>query len=121
MMDDLATVARKFKRAVTDSDTEVRFDRVAKPGVSNLLDILAVCTESTPQELAGKYTQYGQLKTDTGEAVAEMLRPIQDRYNELMTDRGELALLLRKGADKAGAVAAATLDRAYAAVGFLPR
>ena len=121
MMDDLVTVTRKFKRAVTDSDTEVRFDRVTKPGVSNLLEILAVCTESTPQELAGKYTQYGQLKTDTGEAVAEMLRPIQDRYNELMTDRGELASLLHQGADKAGAVAAATLDRAYAAVGFLPR
>jgi tryptophanyl-tRNA synthetase len=121
MMDDLATVARKFKRAVTDSDTEVRFDRVAKPGVSNLLEILAVCTESTPQEVAGRYTQYGQLKTDTGEAVAEMLRPIQDRYNELMTDRGQLSLLLHKGADKAGAVAAATLDRAYSAVGFLPR
>ncbi len=121
MLDDLATVTRKFKRAVTDSETEVRFDHAAKPGVSNLLEILAVCTESTPQELAGKYTQYGQLKTDTGEAVAEMLRPIQERYNDLMTDRGELASLLHKGADKAGAVAAATLDRAYAAIGFLPR
>jgi tryptophanyl-tRNA synthetase len=121
MMDDPATVARKFKRAVTDSDSEVRFDRVAKPGVSNLLEILAVCTGSTPQELAGRYNQYGQLKADAGEAVAEMLRPIQDRFNELMTDRGELALLLHKGADKAGAVAAATLDRAYAAIGFLPR
>jgi tryptophanyl-tRNA synthetase len=121
MMDDLDTIARKFKRAVTDSDNDVRFDRAAKPGVSNLLEILAVCTGSTPQDLAGQYTQYGQLKTDTGEAVAEVLRPIQDRYNDLMTDRGELASLLHKGAEKAGAVAAATLDRAYAAVGFLPR
>jgi tryptophanyl-tRNA synthetase len=121
MMDDLAAVARKFKRAVTDSDSEVRFDRAAKPGVSNLLEILAVCTNSSPEELAGKYTQYGPLKSDTGEAVAEMLRPIQDRYNELMTDRGELASLLRKGADKAGTVAAATLDRAYTSIGFLPR
>ena len=121
MMDDLVTVTRKFKRAVTDSETEVRFDRATKPGVSNLLEILAVCMGSTPQELAEKYTQYGQLKTDTGEAVAEVLRPIQERYNDLMTDRGELASLLHKGADKAGAVAAATLDRAYTAVGFLPR
>jgi tryptophanyl-tRNA synthetase len=121
MLDDLAAVARKFKRAVTDSDSEVRFDRATKPGVSNLLEILAVCTGSTPEELAGKYTQYGPLKTDTGEAVAEMLRPIQDRYNDLMTDRGELASLLRKGADKAGTVAAATLDRAYTAIGLLPR
>jgi tryptophanyl-tRNA synthetase len=121
MMDDLATVARKFKRAVTDSESEVRFDRAAKPGVSNLLEILAVSIDSTPAELAGKYTQYGPLKTDTGEAVAEMLRPIQARFNELMTDRGELASLLRKGADKAGVVAAPTLDRAYTAIGFLPR
>jgi tryptophanyl-tRNA synthetase len=121
MMDDPADVARKFKRAVTDSDNEVRFDRAAKPGVSNLLEILAVSTGSTPQELAGKYTQYGPLKTDAGEAVIELLRPIQARYNELLTDRGELASLLRKGSDKAGVVAAATLERAYNAIGFLPR
>ena len=121
MMDDPAEVARKFKRAVTDSDIEVRFDRANKPGVSNLLEILAVCTDSTPEELAGKYTQYGALKTDAGDAVVEMLKPIQQRYNSLMTDRGELASLLHKGAEKAGAVAAATLDRAYAAIGFLPR
>ncbi len=121
MMDEPAEIARKFKRAVTDSDNEVRFDRANKPGVSNLLEILAVSTGSTPQELATKYTQYGPLKTDAGEAVVELLRPIQGRYNELMTDRGELARLLRKGADKAGEVAAATLDRAYKAIGFLPR
>ena len=121
MMDDPADVARKFKRAVTDSDNEVRFDPTAKPGVSNLLEILAVCAGSTPQALAEKYTQYGPLKTDAGDAVIELLRPIQGRYNELMTDRGELASLLHKGADKAGDVAAATLDRAYSAIGFLPR
>jgi tryptophanyl-tRNA synthetase len=121
MMDAPADITRKFKRAVTDSENEVRFDRVAKPGVSNLLDILAVSTGSTPQALADKYTQYGPLKADTGEAVVEMLLPIQTRYNELMTDRGELASLLRKGADKATKVAEATLDRAYTAIGFLPR
>jgi tryptophanyl-tRNA synthetase len=121
MMDDPSEIARKFKRAVTDSDNEVRFDRANKPGVSNLLEILAVATDSTPQELATKYTQYGPLKADAGEAIIELLSPIQVRYNELMTDRGELASLLRKGAEKAGHVAAATLDRAYAAIGFLPR
>ena len=121
MMDDPSDIARKFKRAVTDSDNEVRYDRATKPGISNLLEILAVCTDSTPQELADKYTQYGPLKTDSGDAVVELLRPIQTRYAELMTDRGELASLLRKGADKATAVAAATLDRAYTAIGFLPR
>lgn len=121
MMDDPAEITRKFKRAVTDSDNEVRFDRANKPGVSNLLDILAVCTDSTPEAVAGQYTQYGPLKTDAGAAVVELLRPIQQRYNELMTDRGELASLLHKGAEKAGTVAAATLDRAYRAIGFLPR
>ena len=121
MMDDPAEIARKFKRAVTDSDNEVRFDRATKPGVSNLLEILAVATDSTPQDLATKYTQYGTLKSDAGDAIVELLRPIQARYKDLMTDRGELASLLRKGSDKAGHVAAATLERAYTAIGFLPR
>ncbi len=121
MMDDPAEIARKFKRAVTDSDNEVRFDRATKPGVSNLLEILAVATDSTPQALATKYTQYGPLKSDAGDAIVELLRPIQARYKDLMTDRGELASLLRKGSDKAGHVAAATLERAYTAIGFLPR
>jgi tryptophanyl-tRNA synthetase len=121
LMDEPTDIARKFKRAVTDSDNEVAYDRAKKPGVTNLLEILSVCTGTSPQDLAGKYTQYGPLKTDTGEAVIELLRPIQARYDELMTDRAELAALLRKGSQKAGAVAAATLDRAYTAIGFLPR
>jgi tryptophanyl-tRNA synthetase len=98
----------------------VRFDRATKPGISNLLEILAACTGETPEALAERYTQYGALKVDTGEAVVEVLRPIQARYHELMTDRGELQSLLRIGAQKAGAVAAATLARAQAAIGMLP-
>ncbi|MEK7426935.1 MAG: tryptophan--tRNA ligase [Actinomycetota bacterium] len=121
LLDEPATILKKFKRAVTDSDNEVRFDREAKPGVSNLLEILAACVGSSPHTLAASYTQYGPLKTDTGEAVIEMLRPIQARYAELMDDRGELTSLLRKGADKAGAVAQATLQRAYDHIGLLPR
>ena len=121
LMDDPTDIARKFKRAVTDSDNDVAYDRAKKPGVTNLLEILSVCTGTSPQDLAGKYTQYGPLKTDTGEAVIELLRPIQARYNELMTDRAELAALVRKGSQKAGVVAAATLERAYTAIGFLPR
>ena len=113
MMDDPSEIARKFKRAVTDSDNEVRFDRATKPGVSNLLEILAVVTDSTPQELATEVHAVRPAEGRRGEAVVELLRPIQVRYNELMTDRGELASLLRKGSDKAGQVAAATLDRAY--------
>ena len=120
LMDEPAAIVKKFKRAVTDSDSEVRFDREAKPGVSNLLEILAACTGETAEALAGRYTQYGPLKGDTGEAVVELLRPIQARYHELMTDRGELQAMLRTGAAKAGEVAAATLARAQRHLGLLP-
>jgi tryptophanyl-tRNA synthetase len=121
MSDEPATIAKKFKRAVTDSESEVRFDRDAKPGIANLLEILSACTGETPADLATRYTQYGPLKTDAGDAVVELLRPIQARYRELVDDRAQLSALLRRGADKAGAVAQATLARAYDHVGFLPR
>jgi tryptophanyl-tRNA synthetase len=119
LLDDPATIARKFKRAVTDSETEVRYDPATKPGVSNLLEILAAATGQTPANVAHGYTQYGPLKADAGEAVIEMLTPVQQRYQELMADRGELASLLHKGADKARSVASITLRRAYDAVGLL--
>jgi len=119
LMDDPADIARKFKRAVTDSDNTVAYDRATKPGVANLLEILSACTGTPPQDLAAKYTQYGPLKTDAGEAVIELLRPVQARYNELMTDRAELAGLLRKGSSKARVIASATIDRAYDAIGFV--
>jgi tryptophanyl-tRNA synthetase len=120
MLDAPAEIMKKFRRAITDSDNEVRLDRAAKPGVSNLLEILAACTGGAPEALAARYTQYGPLKTDAGEAVVELLLPVQARYRELMADRGELQSLLRVGAGKARAVAAATLARAQAAVGMLP-
>ena len=110
---------KKFKRAVTDSESEVRFDRDTKPGVSNLLEILAACTGRSPSEVSAGFSQYGPLKEAAGEAVVELLRPIQDRHRELVADRGELARLLRVGADKARAVASATLERAYRNIGLL--
>lgn len=121
LLDDPAAIVKKFKRAVTDSESEVRFDREAKPGVSNLLEILSACTGERPEALADRYSQYGPLKTDTGEAVVEMLRPIQARYRELVDDRAQLAALLHQGAEKAGTVARATLQRAYDHIGLLPR
>ena len=120
MLDDPKVVMKKFKRAVTDSESEVRYDVAEKPGVSGLLDILAAATDRTPQQAAEGYTQYGPLKVDTGEAVVAMLEPIQARYHELMDDRAELARLLQVGADKAKAVASDTLGRAYDAIGMLP-
>jgi tryptophanyl-tRNA synthetase len=120
ILDDPAEIARKFKRAVTDSDGEVRFDPGHKPGVSNLLQILAAATGQQPADVAAAYSQYGPLKTAAGEAVIEALRPVQKRAHDLLADRGELAALLRTGADKARTVAAATLERAYTSVGLLP-
>ena len=120
MLDDPTVILKKFKRAVTDSDSEVRYDVADKPGVSSLLDILAAVTDRTPQEAAAGYTQYGPLKSDTGEAVVAMLEPIQARYRELIDDRAELARLLLIGADKARSVASVTLRRAYDAIGLVP-
>ena len=121
LLEEPAVIMKKFKRAVTDSETEVRYDRVDKPGISNLLDILSACSDESTESLAGRYTQYGPLKVDAGEAVVEMLRPIQARYHELITDRDELARMLRVGAERAGTVARATLQRAYDHIGLLPR
>jgi tryptophanyl-tRNA synthetase len=119
LLDEPAAILKKFKRAVTDSDGEVLFDRAEKPGVSNLIEILAACTSRTPQQVAAEYTQYGPLKADAGEAVVEILAPIQHRYHELMGDKAELSRLLRTGAEKARAVASATLERTYSNIGLL--
>ena len=120
LLDEPASIVKKFKRAVTDSDNEVAFDRERKPGVSNLLEILAAATNESPASLATTYTQYGKLKQDTGEAVAEMLRPIQTRYHELMADPAELSNLLALGKDRASKIAQATLARAHSAIGLYP-
>jgi tryptophanyl-tRNA synthetase len=120
VLEDLGAVAKKIKRAVTDLDNEVRFDPETKPGVSNLLSILSACTGRDPADLAGSYTQYGPLKTDTAEAVVELLRPIQARHAELAADPAGTAAILAQGAEKARAIAAPTLARAKAALGLLP-
>jgi tryptophanyl-tRNA synthetase len=123
LVDEPSAVMKKFKRAVTDSDTgpdAVRYDRAAKPGVSNLLEINAAVTGRTPQAVAEDYEQYGALKVDTGEAVLAVLDPIRARYDELMGDPGELARLLAVGADRARKIAAATLGRAQRNIGLLP-
>ncbi len=118
--EDLASVAKKFKRAVTDSDGEVRFDPVAKPGVSNLLSILGAVTGRSPEETAVAYSQYGPLKSDTAEAVVEMLRPIQARIAELRGDPAQTAELLQVGAAKARKVASEVVERAKSSIGLLP-
>lgn len=121
VLEDSESVVRKFKRAVTDSDNEVLYDPVAKPGVSNLLGILAAATGQNPVAVADEYAQYGPLKSDTADAVNEMLNPIRDRFAELSSDPGEIARVLATGADKARTVAAATLERARTNAGLIPR
>ncbi|MFN5602204.1 MAG: tryptophan--tRNA ligase [Acidimicrobiaceae bacterium] len=121
LLDDNATIEKKFKRAVTDSDGIVAYDRENKPGVSNLLDILSASTGTPVETLAAQYTQYGPLKKDTGDAVIALVEPIRARYHELMADPAELTRLLSIGNQRAREVAARTLDRAHRAIGLLPR
>jgi tryptophanyl-tRNA synthetase len=121
ILEPLKSIERKVMRAVTDSDTDVRFDVAEKPGIANLLSILAACTGGEAAALASSYSQYGPLKKDTAAAVVETVRPIQARYAELASDPAETARLLDKGATKAEAIASATLTRAYDAIGLLPR
>ncbi len=119
LLDDPALVVRKIKSAVTDSESEVRYDTAAKPGVSNLLSILGAATGRTPEQVAEGYSMYGPLKADTAEAVVELLRPIQSRFAELEADPAETARLLKLGADKAQSIAAVTLERARTNIGLL--
>ena len=114
------SMTRKIKRAVTDNETEVRYDTTHKPGVSNLLELLAVATGKSPSDLAADYTSYGQLKSDAAQAVVEFLRPVQQRYEEIRSDQVWVEEVLRKGADRARPIAAVTLARAREAMGLVP-
>ena len=121
ILDEPETIRRKLKRAVTDTETEVRYDPESKPGVSNLLSILAAATGRSLDQVASGYSQYGPLKADTAEAVVALLAPVRERYRELEADPSGTAAILADGADKAKAVASGTLARAHEAIGLLPR
>jgi tryptophanyl-tRNA synthetase len=119
VLDPPEVIERKLSRAVTDSDGEVRFDVAAKPGVSNLLSILAASTGESVESLADRYTQYGPLKKDTAAALIEALRPVRERYESLAADPAAMTEVLRKGASKAREVASTTYERARTAIGLL--
>jgi tryptophanyl-tRNA synthetase len=119
VLDPPDVIAKKIKRSVTDSSGEVVYDVAERPGVSNLLSILAACTGGNPAELADGFTQYGPLKQAVAEAVVETVRPLQARYAELSADPAETARLLRQGAERARAVASVTCERAFRAIGLL--
>ncbi len=119
VLDPPEAIDRKIRKAVTDAETEVRYDPVAKPGVSNLLELLAAAGGGDPHALAAEYDSYGPLKKAVAEALAEMLRPVRERRAELAADPGAVESVLVEGATKARTVAGATLDRAMRAAGLL--
>jgi tryptophanyl-tRNA synthetase len=119
LLDPPEVIERKVRKAVTDTDGEVRYDPVAKPGLSNLVELLAVATDRPAAAVAAEYHRYGDLKTALAEALVEMLRPVRERRAALATDPGEVVALLARGADKAGLVASATYRRSAEAVGLL--
>jgi tryptophanyl-tRNA synthetase len=122
LFDDPATIERKIRRAVTDTDTgpdAVRYDPVTKPGVANLLEILAAVQGRRPEAVAGDYTQYGPLKADLAAAVVSVVEPIRAAYRTWAADPGSVAKVLREGALHAGEVAQATLRRASDAMGLV--
>jgi len=122
LLDDDKAVTKKIKSAVTDSEREVRFDTVNKPGVSNLLSIQHALTGRSIADLEASYEGrgYGDLKGDTAELAVESIRPIRERVQELMADPAELRRLMTIGAHRARATAAQTLDAVYQRVGFVP-
>ena len=123
LMEKPEDIARKFKRAVTDSDTErcVRFDRENKPGVSNLMSIYSAVTgksfEAIEAEFDGK--GYGAFKPAVGEAVVETLRPIREEAERILKDKAYLESVYKQGAEKASYVANKTLRKVYKKVGFV--
>ncbi|GAA2140009.1 tryptophan--tRNA ligase [Streptomyces synnematoformans] len=122
LLDEPKSSAKKIKSAVTDTDTEIRYDPEAKPGVSNLLTIYSTLTGDAVAGLEQKYAGkgYGALKTDLADVVTEWVTPFRARTQEYLDDPETLDSLLAKGAEKARAVAAETLAEAYDKVGFLP-
>jgi len=121
MIDPPDVVRKKFKSAVTDSGSDVRHDPEEKAGISNLIEIMAVVSGTTIADVEARYDGqgYGQFKGDVGEAVVELFAPIQQRYEELRGDEGELRRLLAVGADKARAASAPTLETMYERMGFV--
>ncbi len=122
LLDEPKRIVKKIKRAVTDSEAEVRYDVDAKPGVSNLMSILAAVTGKSFDQIEADYagSGYGQFKQDVADALVAELEPIQARYAELRQDTTQLSAVLRQGAEAATARAQPTLRRAREAIGLVP-
>ena len=125
LMDSPEEIARKFKRAITDSDTErcVRYDPENKPGVANLMNIYASVTGKSFDEIESEFAGkgYGVFKPAVGDAVIETLRPIREEATRILADKAYLESVYRAGAQKASYVAEKTLRKVYKKVGFVAR
>ncbi len=117
--DSPTAIDKKIKKAVTDTDNEVRYDWEHKPGISNLLDIYSSFSNEAPQVVAERYTRYGDLKGDLTALVIESLAPLRTRYHDLMADPAELRAVVTNGAVKASEVAGVVYRRAAHAVGLI--
>jgi tryptophanyl-tRNA synthetase len=121
LLDPPDVLRRKLRRAVTDPVREVGYDPVGRPGVANLLEILAACAGRDPAVLAGQFDSCQRLKDAAAEAVIGLLAPIQRRHAELAADPGYVGSVLAGGATRARERAAGTVTRARRAIGLLPR
>jgi tryptophanyl-tRNA synthetase len=121
VLDSPDVIRKKLKTAVTDSGSDVRYSPDDKPGISNLIEILAVATDAEIPDVESRYdgTGYGRFKEDVAEAVVELFAPIQRRYEELRADEGELRRMLARGAEKAREASAPTLEAMYERMGFV--
>ena len=121
ILDDPDTILRKFKRAVTDSGSEVRYDPQEKPGVSNLMTIYSCFTGKTFEEIEREFDGrgYGDFKTAVGEACADALRPVQDEFKRLMADKAYLEEVMKNGAAAATHYARKTISKVRRKIGFV--
>jgi len=116
-------IMRSFKRAVTDSETSVRYDLENKPGISNLIQIYSVCTDKSFADIEKEFDGkgYGDFKVTVGEAVVELLRPIREESEKLLADKAYLESVFKAGADKASYVANKTIRKVYKKIGFIEK
>lgn len=123
LLDKPETIMKAFKRAVTDSDTCVRYDPEGKPGISNLMQIYSVITGKSFSEIEDAFAGagYGVFKTTVGEAVVELLRPVREEAERLFADKAYLESVYKDGAERAAYVADKTVRKVYKKVGFVPK
>jgi tryptophanyl-tRNA synthetase len=118
MFDSPSEIEKKIAKAVTDTEGSVRFDWEEKPGVSNLLEIFSSLSGESPEEVAGRYSRYGELKSDVAALLVSTLIPLRERYEKLVADPAVLAGIAERGATKASLVAGPVYERAARAMGL---